>query len=263
MNGRREVNRRKVVVIAGISSTLGRAVADALAGQEGVRVIGGYRRWREELATTAARFDSGAATLKLSQVNVTDPESRRGFLGELSLFSDEDLVFLYCCGRWSSGRVAELTEEEIETVTSVGLIAPVAMTAQLLNLRRCVPGRTRVIIITGLGGEKSGVRYNALYSCVTSGLYSFIRAVGMELAGSSDSCCGIALGLFDKGQPYINDLCARLVIRAPTPLAEIVSFLLPHLNCEGTALNGSLVELSGGLFNYQEAAKLLTDGFAQ
>lgn len=256
--------RRQRVVIVGISSFLGRSVAEALAAREGLHVSGVYRTWRPELDGLAARFggESGA-TLTLEQADATAPAERRRFLDNLSPHADEDLVLLYCSGQWASGRVSDLTDEAIESVTAVGLRAPIAVTSQLLALRREAAGATRVIIVTGLGGDKAGVRYNALYSAVTSGLYSFIRAVGMELAGTRDSCFGVALGLMDKGQPYIHDLCARLVTRRPTPVSEVVEFLTAQMRCEGTALNGSIVELSGGMFNYQEVARLLTEGFEQ
>lgn len=253
----------KTLLIAGISSTLGRAVAESVAGQEGLRVVGGYRRWRPELERTVELFRVGPAELTLREVDVTNPASCAAFVETASSFPDEDLVVLYCCGKWSSGPVAALTAEEVARVVGVGLTAPINLTARLLAARRGAGGRTRIIIVTGLGGEKTGVRYNALYSAATSGLYSFIRGVGMEVAGSGNSCFGVALGLFDKGQPYIRDLCKRLVTREPTPLSEILDFLLPQLGCEGTALNGSIVELAGGMFNYQEVSRLLEEEFAQ
>lgn len=256
--------RRQRVVIVGISSFLGRAVAESLAGREGLHVSGVYRSWRPELESLAAHFAAGSAsTLTLEQADVTDPGARRRFLDGLSSHGEDDLVLLYCSGQWNSGRVAGLNDETIESVMAVGLIAPIAVTSQLLAVRSGARGATRIIIVTGLGGEKSGVRYNALYSAVTSGVYSFIRAVGMELAGTQDSCFGVALGLLDKGQPYIHELCSRLVTRRPTPLSEIVEFLTEHMRCEGTALNGSVVELSGGMFNYQEVARLLTEGLGE
>lgn len=244
---------RTTIVIAGISSALGRGMAEALAGRDDLNLIGLYRRMSPELERVAK-----AVTLR--EFDLTDESAVSRAIGDLSSYSEDDLVFVYCCGKWSSGPVAELTSTEINTVMTLGLIAPISMTSQLLAMRRGATGRTRIILVTGLGGEKTGVRYNALYSAVTSGIYSFVRAAGMELAGSKDSCFGVALGLFDKGQPYIHDLCSRLVTRVPTPLPEIVDFLTAQLNCEGTALNGSVVELSGGLFNYQDVARLLTEG---
>lgn len=255
--------RPRTLLIAGISSALGLAVAESVAVQEGLRVVGGYRRWRPELERTAELFRGGPAELALCEADVTDPASAARLVDAASSRPEEDFVFLYCCGKWSSGPAADLTDAEVANVVGIGLTAPINLTSRVLAARRGAGGRTRLVIVTGLGGEKAGVRYNALYSAVTSGLYSFVRAVGMELAGSGNSCFGVALGLFDKGQPYIRDLCRRLVTREPTPLGEIVEFIVPLLGCEGTALNGGVVELAGGLFNYQEVSRLLEEEFAR
>jgi hypothetical protein len=71
------------------------------------------------------------------------------------------------------------------------------------------------------------------------------------------SCIGIGIGLFDKGQSYIGELCQTLSIRKPTAMEDIASFVVAEICAARPTFNGSIVEFTSGLSNYERAIEFL------
>jgi NAD(P)-dependent dehydrogenase (short-subunit alcohol dehydrogenase family) len=248
-----------LVSIVGLSSMLGTAVADALLAEPSVRVLGTCRAGHGRVEELRARHRDGR--LAVRALDVLRADDRDGLLDEIVDAAPEGrLTLLYCCGRWVCGPVADVDPAAMRDAVEIGLMAPMALASGLVRRRRASLAGLRIVIVTGLGGEKAGVAYNAVYGAVTGALYNFVRGVAMELAGTGAVCMAVAPGLFDKGQPYIHDLCSRLVTGRPTPVGEVAGYVADQILRGPPALNGAVVEIGGGMFNYQDAARILAGG---
>lgn len=244
------------LVIFGVSSQLGMRVARR-ALVDGVAVAGTYRTPSPKLDALAAEAGRGPGALELSRLDVSDPDATAAYCrSAVRLVEDGGpLGVVYSCGAWRWGAVRSVEAGVLDECLAVGLRGPFVVTSELL--RHC-PGPSRMVIVTGLGGERSAVARNAIYSICTNGVYSLVRAVGMEAAGTPFVCTGVALGLYDKGQDGIDELCANLNIGRPGDLDEAASFIVRVLDEPGTALNGAVVELGHGLSSYFEMLRVLS-----
>lgn len=247
------------IVIAGVSSYLGRRFADMVLQLGGWEIGGLYNTPSAAVEHLMERcVPRGSKKNELFQ--------RCDFARHLDAYpgldsfipsSGTSLTFIYMCGAWHTGAVTGHRNEDISRVLSIGLQAPIYCCSQVFRLRVGAAAPTRCIIVTGLGGERAGVRYSSLYGSIVGGIYNFVRAVGMEVAGTNMSCVGLALGLFDKGQPYLQALCEQLVTCRPTPIEDVLDTLATLSLSYRSGLNGSVVEVAGGLQNYQNVAEIL------
>jgi NAD(P)-dependent dehydrogenase (short-subunit alcohol dehydrogenase family) len=247
------------LVVVGASSRLGAClVRRALA--EGLPAVATYRRpgTETELRESLSRDASESATLRLRQLDVLDDEALAALAAALGAASANGggapLTLVYCCGLWQYGAIAAQEPEEFDRVVGVGLRAPFLLTAALL---RHIPGPLQIILVTGLGGGRNAVAHHALYSLVADGVYSLVRAVGAELAGSDRWITGVALGLYDKGQDYVPELVGKLDTGRPGNIEEPADVIYGLARRPMAATNGSMIELTGGLVSYQDVIRHL------
>jgi NAD(P)-dependent dehydrogenase (short-subunit alcohol dehydrogenase family) len=234
------------VAIVGLSSGLGAGVANELTAAHPTLVVGTYRHRHERLQALAATYRQAGLPLELRALDVTDAAALASFAGHLG--SDETpLTVVYCCGVFVAGGVAELAPAALDEAIAVGLRAPSLLVCELARRARAP---WRIIIVSGLGGERAATAGNGGYALVTNGLYAFVRAAGAELAGSARSCTAVALGLFDKGQSYLDDVAGALNIGRPPPIADAAKIVARLVVEPQPLLNGGVVELSGGLQDY-------------
>lgn len=244
----------RLALVAGISSHLGALVAEELLAA-GYRVIGTYRTPGADLERVAAA-QGPAGPPALYRVDVCSWGEVERFLEATlrpELARASEAAFVYCCGLWHYGPAEELDADTFDRVVGVGLRAPCLMSAWLL---RSAPCPVHVVLVTGLGGEKAAAARLGLYSLCTNGIYTFVRATGMELAGGPSSCTGVALGLFEKSQSRLRERCARLNIRRPGDMHVPARFIRQCAVTREFHLNGAVVELADGLFNYQGIVEL-------
>ncbi len=248
------------LVIAGLSSYLGRQFIDLVLDKPVWEIGGFYRTYTNEMGALIRRcVATGSDPDWFIECDLSrEPETFAQF-DILMPVDSVPLTFVYMCGAWHHGPVTLHTAEDVSKVINIGLKSPIYYCSQIFRMRKNATAATRCVIVTGLGGERAGVRYSSLYGSATGGIYNYIRATGMELAGTNMSCVGLALGLFDKGQPYIHSLCEHLVIRRPTPLGDVLEVLSAVGLSYRSGYNGSVVEVGGGLMNYQDVAVLLTE----
>ena len=244
------------VAIAGISSALGAALADILLREDGVSVSGSLRTSNDRVC--ALREMADPTRLELLTANLRDASERERFIDAAQRTAGErEAVLVYCGGRWLCGRLDDTELDDIEEVVEIGFTAPADLFRRFLRARRDASAPSRIVMVTGLGGERAGVGYSSIYGSITGAAYNLVRSLGCELAGTPNTCTAVVPGLFDKGQPYIHALCARLETARPTPLDEVAQLLATVVLMHGTALNGSVIEAGGGMFNYHDAARIL------
>lgn len=242
-----------LVVIYGISSFLGFSISQRLSENKNVNIIGVYRNKNQYVEKLANNY----SVIKLSSMDLMTNKIVAGDVISDEVDNYERITVLYCCGMWNHSSVYDLNQYQIDQVTRIGFRAPIEAMASYFSYLDKHNKNWQFINITGLAGEKGAVRYNGLYNATTTALCNFVRSAAMEISGSGRSVCVFSIGLFDKGQKYINDLCSQLVIGRPLDLDNVVAPICQQIVSPNYALNGAVVELSDGLFNYQEAVRLM------
>ena len=57
----------------------------------------------------------------------------------------------------------------------------------------------------------------------------------------------------------MHELCRSLITRKPSSIDAVARFIGAQLHDGDIAINGGIFELSGGMANYQDVARWLTD----
>ncbi len=66
---------------------------------------------------------------------------------------------------------------------------------------------------------------------------------------------GIALGLVDKGQPYLKDIQNKWNIKKVNTIHDVLKFVVDIVMNKSILLNGTIIELTKGLRNYSVVSK--------
>ncbi|HEX3855452.1 MAG TPA: SDR family oxidoreductase [Polyangiaceae bacterium] len=248
-----------LLTIAGASSKVALSLLDSLSA-EGIEGLGFHRSESPELVSSARAWKRQGAQLTLVRWDAAANDCGPSALAHLdgALERHDELVFVYACGQWWSGDVAAITAESLARLTQVHFTAPALLLSEIAGrLRAGKLRRIKVIVLTGLTGANGGAAFHSLYGATVSALQQFVRSLAAELAGSVHCAFCIELGLMDKGQPYIEDLCATLVTKRPTPLLEVARFLRFCVTSPCNSFNGSVLSMSAGLNDYQGVHRFL------
>ena len=163
------------VLVTGAGSGIGRALA-LQAARAGARVAICGRR-RTALDETAA-LATGAAMVVI-EADLTRAEDRAIVVARLAeSFGGLD-VLVNNAGLMTGGALADMTDENIETTIATNVVAPIALTRDVLPLMR--PGAARVVNIGSVFGDISFPGF-AVYSASKFALRGFSDALRRELA---------------------------------------------------------------------------------
>lgn len=164
------------VAITGAGSGIGRALAIAFAGQGASPVLIG--RDPAKLADTAAMLPPAAATRSCT-ADITTAEGRRMIVRTCAISGQLDIL-VNNAGLVPSGLLSDLDDRELERAFATNVIAPMALTRDLLPLLRC-SDRPRIVNIGSVFGD-IGHPHFAAYCATKFALRGFSDAVRRELA---------------------------------------------------------------------------------
>lgn len=245
-----------LVIIYGVSSFLGFRLAQQLLKDSGLRIIGLYRTKNNYVST----LEKNKNIHELIQIDLATAESPFDLLNEnIGWEMYESVTVIYSCGVWCCGNISNTKIENLRLVNKLGFQVPAEIAIHLLQLVKPKVKRIQFLAITGLSGEKGAVRYNGIYNASVTALCNLCRALGMEIAGSGSCIMAFSIGLFDKGQAYIEELCRSLVIKRPLPIENVLNPICTQVQSPNYAFNGTVQELSDGLFNYQNVSQNLLE----
>ena len=236
------------IIIFGVSSFIGQALAKSFIGKFS-HLYGTYRTWGDNLDELQSLARNSGTTLSLFKLDVLDDSNLDSICSKLisSISKYENICILYCCGVWYSNQINNVTLKDFDKTLFIGLRAPYYIVS-----RFSVIDNINIIILTGLGGERCATRGNSVYCITTNGIYTLVRSVGEEFAGKNKICCCVSISLFDKGQKYIKSLCKGTGLRLPIDYSEVLNLVIFLVFESSRLYNGSILEASGGLFNYSE-----------
>ena len=173
------------VLLTGATGGLGQAIARALASEGATLVLSGRRT--EVLEPLATELGARAVAVDLS---------RRDDVHRLVEEAGSVDVLVANAALPGSGRLSELTEDQIDRVLEVNLAAPIALT-HALTPAMVQRGRGHLVFIASTAG-KVATALSSTYNASKFGLRGFAFAMRAELAGA-----GVGVSLVSPG--FISD----------------------------------------------------------
>ncbi|MFB6936045.1 3-oxoacyl-ACP reductase FabG [Streptomyces chartreusis] len=171
---------KRVALVTGATSGIGRAVARLLA-EQGHRVFLGART-PENVASTVKELREEGLDVDGAAVDVRSADGVRAFVqAAVERFGSVD-VLVNNAGRSGGGVTADIVDELWEDVIDTNLNSVFRMTREVLNtggMRE--KDRGRIINVASTAG-KQGVVLGAPYSASKHGVVGFTKALGNELA---------------------------------------------------------------------------------
>lgn len=164
-------------LITGAGSGIGRALAQELA-RRGVRPILLGRTESTLESTRALLPDPGAA--RILCLDLADPQARQGITQRVQELGGHLDLLVNNAGLVDAAPLAEQDEESWRRMLEVNLLAPMAITRQLLPLLRA-SGHGRVVNVGSMFGDIA-FPYFAAYSATKFGLRGWSEALRRELA---------------------------------------------------------------------------------
>jgi short-subunit dehydrogenase len=245
-----------ILIVFGISSYIGYHLVQRVMEQGSYhQIIGVYRTDNEYIKRLSAMENNSVKLIK-SDIMYSNATVEDYLFGEQQE-AVTHISVLYACGMWLSGPLSAEKKQNLDRVNAIGFVVPAKIVIDLLSWSARRRNSIQFIALTGLAGEKGAVKYNAIYNATVSALCNFCRSAAAEVAGTQSIIMAYSLGLFDKGQSYINDLCKNLVIKKPLAIDKVIEPIAQQLHARNFCFNGAVVELADGLFNYQTACEYL------
>lgn len=237
----------KVAVITGAGSGMARACAGVFV-REGARVLGADVSGREK--ETAADLGDAFVPVHADVSQEADVEAM--FAAALDAFGRVDAV-LNVAGVAGAGRLAEVTVEDYQRITSVNLLGVMLGTKH--GIRTMLPTGGGVILnwssTGGMNGSKMPV---AVYSASKAGVIALTKQAAIEYGRkgirANAICPGLTVTEMAGGREAIEKF-PQLVEGAPMgragepeEVAELACFLASD---RAPFLSGAVIPIDGGL----------------
>lgn len=202
---------RKVVVVTGASSGIGRAIAHAFA-REGARVVLGARR-KEELEEAAASMRHGGREARAVPCNVVVPQQVQRLVEAATSRWDRLDVVVANAGIGLTGEVAEISRDDFRHVLDVNVVG-VFNTIQAALPKMIAQGSGTIVIISSVLGHRGIPRF-AAYCATKAALNALSEGLRTELEPK-----GIRVLLVCPGLTESEFFKRRLGVPGPEPLRE-------------------------------------------
>lgn len=166
----------RIVAITGAGSGIGRALALTLAGHGAFPILIG--RNEDKLRETAAQLPAGAMA-RCCAADITTPHGRQAVLQACRASGQLDIL-VNNAGLVPSGLLKDLSDADLEQAATTNIVAPIALTRDLLPLLRR-SDRAWIVNVGSMFGD-IGHPHFAAYCATKFGLRGFSDAIRRELA---------------------------------------------------------------------------------
>jgi short-subunit dehydrogenase len=174
----------KKVLLTGATGGIGRSIASTLAGAGGKLILSG--RSSEALETLATSLPGDG-----HQVMPADLGEPGAALALADRAGEVD-VLVANAALPSTGRITELTDEQVARMLRINLEAPILI-AQSLTPAMLDRGEGKLVMIGSLAG-KAGSPRSSIYNATKFGLRGFVFGLAQDLAGTPVSATLVAPG---------------------------------------------------------------------
>lgn len=231
--------RGRAALVTASSRGLGRATAEALAG-EGVRVMLSSRD-DESLVATRDSLRSTGADVECQVADITEPAAPAALVAAtISAFGAVDIVVANAGGP-PAGRALDLTDGALEAAFGANCLSAVRLTREAIPSMR-ERGWGRLCFITSYSVVQP-VPTLALSNTARVALWAWAKTAAQDLAAERS---GVTLNLVCPG-PHATDRMRELggaeVMGAPEDLGSVVAFLCSR---QAGFVNGAALVVDGG-----------------
>jgi 3-oxoacyl-[acyl-carrier protein] reductase len=236
-------------IVTGGSKGIGRGIAETFAAV-GVNVLVTARNEADLEATVSALSGQPGKVSGLS-ADVSNPEDcRRAVETALDRHGSLDIVCANA-GIFPSGRLEELTPEDIEQVIAVNFKGTVFI-VQAAMRALTASGRGRVIITSSITGPITGYPGWSHYGASKAAQLGFLRTAAMELAPKQITINAvlpgniITEGLVEMGQEYMDQMASAIPAGRLGSVADIGNAALFFATDEASYITGQTLVVDGG-----------------
>jgi 3-oxoacyl-[acyl-carrier protein] reductase len=233
------------VIVTGASRGLGLAIAAALAAS-GHRVLAVARSESEQLrAVMASAAQAGTGEVQFHAFDLLDTAAIAGFVSHLRQSAGPLFGLVNNAGIGTSGVLALMREEEIETLIRLNTLAPIVLTKYVV--RSMMSERAgRIVNVSSIVGA-TGYHALSVYSATKASLMGFTRSLAREVGQLGITVNAVAPGFVDTemtrelGDKQREQIIRRSALRRLPEVADVaatVDFLLSEKarNITGTTL---------------------------
>jgi len=236
-------------IVTGGSKGIGRGIAATFAAS-GVNVLVIARNQTELDATVADLGDQPGRVSGLA-ADVTDPEDcRRAVETAVERNGGVDIVCANA-GIFPSGRLEDLTPDDIEQVLSVNFKGTVFIIQAALSALTA-SGHGRVVITSSITGPITGYPGWSHYGASKAAQLGFLRTAAMELAPKQITINAvlpgniITEGLVEMGQEYMDQMATSIPAGRLGNVADIGNAALFFATDEAGYVTGQTLVVDGG-----------------
>lgn len=251
----------RTAIVTGGSKGIGRGIAETFAAA-GVNVVVTARNEADLEATVSGLAGQPGKVSGLS-ADVANPEDcRLAVEAALERHGSLDIVCANA-GIFPSGRLEELTPEDIEQVIAVNFKGTVFIVQAALSALTA-SGHGRVIITSSITGPITGYPGWSHYGANKAAQLGFIRTAAMELAPKQITINAvlpgniITDGLVEMGQEYMDQMAASIPARRLGSVADIGNAALFFATDEASYITGQTLVVDGGQI-LPESSQALAD----
>ncbi len=250
--------RGKVAIVTGAGTGIGRACAEALAGEGAAVVLAGRRREPLEKAAEAIRIRKGRARIHPCDVTQTievEALVRRAVeeFGGLHIVVNN-------AGAWMAGSVEETSEAELDNLLLTNVKGPFIVSKAALPAMRKSGGGS--IIHIGSILSLVGMKRRAAYSASKGALAQLTKAMALDHAAENIRVNCICPGLVDtplsqgalaQAADPTSELARRIAgiplgrVGKPEDVGRLAVFLASD---DSSWMTGALLPLDGGFTAY-------------
>ena len=236
-------------IVTGGSKGIGRGIAETFA-RAGVNVVLTGRH-QADIDATVSDLDGLGGSVTGVAADVTSPEDcRRVVATAVERNGGLDIVCANA-GIFPSGRLADLTPEDIEQVMGVNFKGTVYIVQAALE-PLIASGHGRVIITSSITGPITGFPGWSHYGASKAAQLGFLRTAAIELAPKKITVNAVlpgnivTEGLIDMGQVYMDQMAAAVPAGRLGAVADIGNAALFFATDEAAYITGQSLVVDGG-----------------
>lgn len=238
-------------LVTGATSGIGRGIALALAA-EGYRLIVSGRRPESEVSELLHQLESPGGSAVYVRGDLSDRDTRRRLVEAAGGMNGLDLL-VNNAGMMSAGRkdLLEIDEDDMSRLLEVNLVAPFALTRDLVPLLEHKEGRGYIINITSINSYTASVRRGD-YCVGKAGLSMLTKLFAARLAEKNIAVFEIRPGIIRT--PMTEPVIEQYESQAAEGLMPMRRLGTPE------DIARAVLALAGGFFPYSTGQIIDVDG---
>ncbi|MDV3128537.1 3-oxoacyl-ACP reductase FabG [Mycobacterium sp. 21AC1] len=236
-------------VVTGGSKGIGRGIAETFANA-GVDVLITGRN-QADLDKTVSALAGAPGRVSALSADVSSPEDARRVVGEAVQRHGALDIVCANAGIFPSGRLEDLTPEDIEQVLAVNFKGTVYI-VQAALAALTDSGHGRVVITSSITGPITGYPGWSHYGASKAAQLGFLRTAAMELAPKKITINAVlpgnivTEGLDDLGQEYLDQMASAVPAGRLGSVADIGNAALFFATDEAAYITGQSLVVDGG-----------------